>query len=169
MHRNHSVCFVFIPAPSPPQNTYIMAKIHYNIPVEYMTGALDSKHQFIQRRKNIRDTNGLVTYTSDIEAFLVANPRDYKRNPPKGAELAHLQHFGEAAKQTTALLNALKPDASPTDEQLALLDDYRRRFQAQLRKNPDPQAPLDRSGQPKRYHRFDNFVRAMIYQDLKHS
>ncbi len=134
-----------------------------------MTGALDSKHQFIQRQKNLRDTNGIVTHTCATEAYLVANPRDYKHTPPMGAELAHLQHFGEAAKQTTALLSALKPDDSPTAEQLALLDDYRRRFQAQLRKQPDPQAPLDRDGKPKRYHRFDNFVRAMIYQELKHS
>ena len=144
-----------------------MAKIFYNTPVENMKGAMDSSHKFIQRQKNLRDTNGIVTFTCDTEGYYVDHPRDYKRTPPQGAELAHLQHFGEAARRTTALLSALKPDASPTEEQLNQLADYRRRFQAQLRKQPDPQAPLDKSGQPKRYHRFDNFIRAMIYQDLK--
>lgn len=144
-----------------------MAKIYYNVPVEGMTGALDSTHRFIQRKKHLRDTNGIVTHTCDTESFIVANPRDYKRTPPQGAELAHLQHFGEAAKRTKALLSALDPDANPTDEQLNQLADYRRRFQAQLRKKPDPQAPIGSDGKPKRYHRFDNFVRAMIYQDLK--
>lgn len=144
-----------------------MAKISYNTPVENMTGAIDSNHRFVQRTKHLRDTNGIVTHTCATEAFIVSNPRNYKRTPPQGAELAHLQHFGEAARRTTALLSALKPDAHPTDEQLAQLDDYRKRFQAQLRKKPDPHAPLGADGKPKRYHRFDNFVRAMIYQDLK--
>ncbi|MBQ7531765.1 MAG: hypothetical protein IJT12_08675 [Paludibacteraceae bacterium] len=144
-----------------------MAKIKFQTPVENMTGALDSNHKFIQRQKHLRDTYGIVTYTCATEAYVVANPRDYKRTPPQGAELAHLQHFGEAARRTTALLSALKPDASPTDEQLNLIADYRRRFQAQLRKHADPHAPLDKDGKPRRYHRFDNFVRAMIYEDIK--
>ncbi|MBO4361303.1 MAG: hypothetical protein J6T76_00770 [Paludibacteraceae bacterium] len=144
-----------------------MAKIYYNTPVENMTGALDSNHKFIQRQKHLRDTYGIVTYTCDTESYIVSNPRDYKRNPPTGAELAHLRHFGEAAKRTTALLSALKPEANPTPEQLARIEAYRQRFQAQLRKYPDPQAPIGADGKAKRYHRFDNFIRAMIYQDLK--
>ena len=144
-----------------------MAKISYNAPVEYMTGALDSDHKFIQRQKHIRDTNGIVTYICATEAFIVSNPRDYTHTPPQGAELAHLQHFGEASRRTTALLSALKPGANPTDEQLALIGDYRIRFQAQIHGNPDPQAPLDKQGNPRRYCRFDNFVRAMIYQEMK--
>lgn len=144
-----------------------MAKVSFNIPIENITGALDSNHKFIQRRKHIRDTYGFITYVSETEGYMRSNPRDYKHNPPRGAELAHLQLFGRAAKQTTELLSALKPDATPTDEQLARLNDYRTRFQAQLRGNADPQAPLDKSGQPKHYHRFDNFVRAMIFQSLK--
>lgn len=132
-----------------------------------MTGALDSNHKFIQRQKHLHDTFGIEVYTCPTEAYIVANPRDYKRNPPTGAELAHLQHFGEAAKRTTALLGALKSDTEPTGEQLERLDNYRQRFQAQLRKHADPQAPLDCNGKPKRYYRFDNFVRAMIYQEMK--
>lgn len=144
-----------------------MAKIVYEIPVDNMTGALDSNHKFVQRQKHLHDTSGIEVHTCPTEAYIVANPRDYKRNPPTGAELAHLQHFGEAAKRATALLATLKSDTEPTDEQLARLDDYRQRFQAQLRKHADPQAPLDRNGKRKRYYRFDNFVRAMIYQEMK--
>ena len=144
-----------------------MAKITFNAPVEGMTGALDSDHKFIQRQKHIRDTNGIVTYTSPTEAFMVAHPRDYKHNPPQGAELAHLQHFGEASARTKTLLDALKPGATPTDEQLALIDDFRIRFQSQVHGQPDPQAPLDKQGKPRRYYRFDNFVRAMIFQEMK--
>lgn len=144
-----------------------MSKIQYNVPVENMTGALDSGHKFIQRQKHLRDTNGIVIHTCDTEAFIVANPRDYKRTPPQGGELAHLQHFGQAARQTTDLLSALKPDANPTEQQLAEIEAYRQRFQAQLRKKPDPMAPIGRDGKPKRYHRFDNFIRAMKYQELK--
>lgn len=144
-----------------------MAKIQFNVPVENMTGALDSKHKFVQRQKHLRDTNGIVIYSCDTEGYMVTNPRNYKLNPPQGGELAHLQHFGQAARETTALLSALKPDAQPTDEQLTQIEAYRKRFQAQLRKKPDPMAPLGTDGKPKRYHRFDNFIRAMKYQELK--
>ena len=144
-----------------------MAKLSFNIPIENMTGALDSDHMFIQRQKHLHAPAGYITHVCQTEGYMVQNPRDYKHNPPRGAELAHLQLFGKAAKQTTELLSALKPGATPTDGQLARINDYRTRFQAQLRGNTDPQAPLDKSGHPKRYHRFDNFVRAMIFQSLK--
>ena len=144
-----------------------MAKISFNIPVDNMTGALDSNHKFIQRQKHLHDTFGIEIHTCPTEAYIVANPRDYKRNPPTGAELAHLQHFGKAAKRTASLLSTLKSDTLPTDEQLQQIENYRQRFQAQLHKQPDPQAPLDRNGKKKHYYRFDNFVRAMIYQEMK--
>ena len=49
------------------------------------------------------------------------------------------------------------------------LEDFRRRFEAQLKGAPDPQAPLNKEGKQKYYFRFDNFIRAMIYQELKSS
>ena len=62
-----------------------MAKILYEIPVDNMTGALDSNHRFIQRQKHLHDTSGIEVHTCPTEAYIVANPRDYKRNPPTGA------------------------------------------------------------------------------------
>ena len=64
-------------------------------------------------------------------------------------------------------MQAYKFPDTATEEQRELLEQYRRRFQAQLNGKPDPQAPLDPQGRQKYYFRFDNFVRAMIYQELK--
>ena len=125
-----------------------MGKVHYSAGIDYVTGALDTKHELIARLKHLHDANGVQT-------------------PPRGNELAHLQHFGEAAKRTTALIYAYKFPDSASDEQRALLDQYRLRFESQLKGAPDPQAPLDKSGKQKHYFRFDNFIRAMIYQELK--
>jgi len=78
-----------------------------------------------------------------------------------------LQHFGEAAKRTTALMQAYKfPDAASPEER-QLVEQFRVRYQAQLKNAPDPQAPCDAKGKQKRYFRFDNFIRAMVYQELK--
>lgn len=144
-----------------------MAKVHYSAGIDYTTGALDSKHELITRVKHLHDTNGTLTKQCHPEAYLKKNKRDYKNNPPIGDELAHLQHFGEAAKRTTALIYAYKFPDTASDEQRALLDQYRRRFESQLKGAPDPQAPMNKEGKQKHYFRFDNFIRAMIYQELK--
>ena len=145
-----------------------MAKINYSPGIDLTTGALDStKHELITRQKHLYDMSGTLTKKCAPEIYLQSNKRDYKKRPPQGAELAHLQHFGEAAKRTTALVQAYKFPETASDEQRSLLENYRRRFETQLKGQPDSQAPLDKSGKPKRYFRFDNFIRAMIYQDLK--
>lgn len=144
-----------------------MAKIIYSAGIDLTTGALDSAHKLITRQKHLHDSRGVVTKECEPEAYLQKNKRNYDYTPPKGAELAHLQHFGEAAKRTTALIYAYKFPDTASDEQRELLENYRRRFEAQLKGSPDPQAPLDKSGKQKFYFRFDNFIRAMIYQDLK--
>jgi hypothetical protein len=144
-----------------------MAKIEYSPGIELIKGALDSDHKLINRQKHLHNTNGDISKKCAPEVYLQRNKRDYKQTPPKGAELAHLQHFGEAAKRTKLLIYAYKFPDTASDEQRELLENYRRRFEAQLKGKPDPQAPLDKSGKQKFYFRFDNFIRAMIYQDLK--
>ena len=144
-----------------------MAKICYSPGIELIKGALDSDHKLINRQKHLHDTAGGVSKECAPEVYLQRHKRDYEQNPPKGAELAHLQHFGEAAKRTTQLIYAYKFPDTATEEQKVLLEQFRRRFEAQLKGNPDPQAPVDKSGRKKHYFRFDNFIRAMIYQDLK--
>ena len=144
-----------------------MAKIIYSAGIDLTTGALDSDHKLITRQKHLHDTKGSVSKECEPEVYLQRNKRDYKNCPPQGAELAHLQHFGEAAKRTTALIYAYKFPDTASDEQRQLLEQFRRRFESQLKGTPDPQAPLDKEGRQKRYFRFDNFIRAMIYQELK--
>ena len=144
-----------------------MAKVFYSPGIDLTTGALDSEHKLITRQKHLHGTDGSLTKECHPEVYLQKNKRDYKQDPPKGAELAHLQHFGEAAKRTTALIYAYKFPDTATDEQRELLEQYRRRFESQLKGAPDPQAPLNKEGKQKYYFRFDNFIRAMIYQELK--
>ena len=143
-----------------------MAKVEFSPGIDRILGALDSKHQLIMRQKHLHDTQGTLSKECAPEVYLQKRKRDYEQTPPQGNELAHLQHFGEAAKRTTALIYAYKfPDAA-SDEQRALLEQYRLRFESQLKGAPDPQAPLNKEGKQKHYFRFDNFIRAMIYQEL---
>ena len=145
-----------------------MAKVYYSPGIERTTGALDgTKHELITRQKHLHAPDGSLSKVCKTEAYLQKHKRDYEYNPPQGGELAHLQHFGEAAKRTTALISAFKFPDTASDEQRALLDQFQRRFKSQLKGKPDPQAPLDKSGKQKNYYRFDNFIRAMIYQELK--
>ena len=144
-----------------------MAKIHYSAGIDLTTGALDTKHELITRQKHLHGTDGSLTKECHPEVYLQKRKRNYEQTPPRGNELAHLQHFGEAAKRTTALIYAYKFPDTASDEQRALLDQYRLRFDSQLKGAPDPQAPLDKSGKQKHYFRFDNFIRAMIYHELK--
>ena len=144
-----------------------MAKVEFSPGIDRVMGALDTKHQLIVRQKHLHDTKGTLTKECEPEVYLQKNKRDYDQTPPQGNELAHLQHFGEAAKRTTALIYAYKFPDTASEEQRALLEQYRLRFESQLNGAPDPQAPLDKAGKQKRYSRFDNFIRAMIYQELK--
>ena len=106
-------------------------------------------------------------------------------NPPQGAELAHLNMFRQACWLTKEILDADKPEDTPTvsvlpqrpkiltkEEAQSLLADYRKRYKAQLPSTrgtrPDPQAQIDKTTHaPKRYFRLDNFIRSMVYQSLK--
>ena len=144
-----------------------MAKVNYSPGIEFTLGALDSEHKLVTRKKHLHDTTGTVTKECATEMYLKRRKRNYKQKPAQGDELAHLQHFGEAAKRTTALMQAYKFPESASPEELEKVEQYRLRFQTQLKNEPDPQAPRDNNGKQKKYHRFDNFIRAMIYQELK--
>lgn len=144
-----------------------MAKVEFSAGIDLILGAVDTKHQLIMRQKHLHDHNGSLTKECDVEVYLQKHKRDYEQTPPQGKELAHLQHFGEAAKRTTTLIHAYKFPDTASDEQRELLEQFRRRFESQLKGAPDSQAPLNKEGKQKHYYRFDNFIRAMIYQELK--
>lgn len=161
-----------------------MAKTVLEHPIDEIHGAL-TKKGIVNRRKKYRDSNGRIIHEGVQEGYAVCNPRDYKKKPPRGAELAHLNLFRQASLITKEILNADNPEETPAvtifpprptflskAEAQAMLADYRRRYQAQLPAtrgtHPDPQAPINKTTYaPKRYSRLDNFIRSMVYQSLK--
>ena len=144
-----------------------MAKVDFSAGIDLVTGTVDSNHELILRQKHLHAPDGTITKECDPEAYYQIHKRDYKHNPPKGDELAHLQHFGDAAKRTTALIHAFKFPDQASEEEQELVQQYLSRFQKQIKGHADPQAPTDKSGKQRHYYRFDNFIRAMIYQELK--
>ena len=153
-------------------------------PVREIHGALERKG-IINRMKKYRADDGRIIHEGVQESYAVRNPRDYKKNPPKGAELAHINLFRQACLMTKEILDAEKPEETPVvvilpqrpkyltkEEAQAMLADYRKRYRAQLPStrgtHPDPQAPIDKNTkEPKRYFRLDNFIRSMTYLTLK--
>ena len=83
-----------------------MAEVHYSPGIQLTTGALDSAHKLITRKKHLHGPNGMLTKECKTEMYIQGNKRNYAQNPPRGNELAHLQHFGLAAKRTTELIYA---------------------------------------------------------------
>ena len=144
-----------------------MAEVIYQDPVKEIKGAL-AKHGVINRRKLFRDEKGRVIHEGTPEAYRVKHPRDWDKNPPQGEELKKINRFREACRLTKEVLQAANPDSSVTAEERARYESYRERFHKQLKRKADPTAPIDpKTGKPKHYYRLDNFIRAMIYQDLK--
>ena len=148
-------------------------------PIREIHGALERKG-IINRMKKYRSEDGRIIHEGVQESYAVRNPRDYKKNPPQGAELAHLNLFRQAwildadKPDETAPVSVLpqRPKFLTKEEAQALLADYRKRYRAQLPSTrgtrPDPQAPIDKTTHaPKRFFRLDNFIRSMVYQSLK--
>ena len=162
-----------------------MAIINLEAPFRDIKGSIEEKG-IIYRRKQYKDDDGRVIFEGRQEGYAVRRPRDYKKDPPKGKELEHINLFRQACLLTKEILDSVKPeDELPTpvshflqrpktlsrEEAQALYADYLRRYKAQLPNTrgtrPDPQAPKDKATRkPKRYYRLDNFIRSMVYQQL---
>ena len=140
-----------------------MSQVEFYAPVKNVRGKVEKGSGFIFRQKKYRAPNGAVLKEGVNESYKIVHPRDYQANPPKGAELAHHNRWREACQRAHAELN------DPNRREY-----WQKRFYAQIPggrgTKADPQAPIDRTTQAyKRYGRFDAFVRAMIYLDLKQS
>ena len=165
-----------------------MADIKLEYPFSEIHGSI-AKNGIVNRQKKYRDDRGRVIHEGKQEAYSITRPRDFKKTPKQGAELANHNIWSEACRRTSQILQAGQP-GGPTEQQLfsrkidkipdyytleeaqSLLSDFRQRFQAQLPntrgKHPDSQAPLDpTTGQGKRYTQLPNFIRAIIYHTLK--
>ena len=168
-----------------------MARVVLSQPVAEMHGSLTKKGDIILRQKKYRDEQGRVVCEGVQESYAIRHPRDFKRNPPRGAELANITLWTEACRRTSQILQAGQ-EGGPTERQLAirkieqvpdyysidearvLYEDFRLRFQAQLPntrgKKADAAAPIDpNTGRGKRYSQLPNFIRALIFHQLKQS
>ena len=137
-----------------------MAHIELEFPIASMAGKMSKKatNSPVLRQKTYRDADGRVLATGAKEAYVVANPRDYKKHPLKGQELANVNAFRQAISV------ARQERANP--ERLAY---WTERWKAQLT-HPEPDAPLDpRTHCPKIYRRLDSFIISVLkrQQDKK--
>lgn len=133
-----------------------MSHISLEVPFDTMRGKLGQNSKIVFRRKKAHNENGYPIYDCKQEAYVVNKPRDRKKNPPVGNELAHLNLFREACRITAIQLN--NPETRHVWEQ---------RFHAQL-KYPEPDAPFDdRTGHRKIYGQLWAYTRAKILRQLK--
>ena len=165
-----------------------MAEIKLEHPFAEIHGSI-AKNGIVNRQKKYRDDRGRVIHEGKQEAYSITRPRDFKKTPKQGAELANHNLWSEACRRTAQILQASQPDG-PTEQQLferrisqipdyytldearTLLEDFRRRYEAQIPntrgKHPDAQAPIDpKTGKGKQYAQFPAFIRAMLYHQLK--
>ena len=163
-----------------------MSQIEFYAPVKNMRGEFEKGSGIIMRQKKYRAPNGAVLKEGKQESYKIVNPRDYKKNPPKGAELANIKSFADSKRISSEIINSEKI----TDEELAAmtpeqrahivelrqqLENYRKRFYAQFKKS-DPQAPFEKKPRPgsmilrrKQYAKLDNFIQAIIREQSNHS
>lgn len=160
-----------------------MSKVVLTSIINEIHGKLDKRTDIVLRRKKYRAPNGKVMAMGKQEAYTIANPRDYTKTPPQGAELANINIFTESKQRATDIINA----ARLTDDELAAMTlaernralylrdkfaDYNRRFLAQF-KRPDPEAPFVKKKDPnsirphrQQYRKIDNFIQAIERRNL---
>lgn len=135
-----------------------MAQITYIYPIQTIQGKLNKKEcrGIICRQKYFYDADGNILGSAIPEGYVVKNPRDYTKKPPKGAELAHIQAFRQAALRVKTEL------ADPERHAYWLA-----RWRAQLQ-HGDPTSPINPiTHQPKIYLRLDKFILASLLRDIK--
>ena len=132
-----------------------MAEITFMAPVETIKGKMQNRDKTIFRRKRVFDLQGHVIGQLAQEAYVVKNPRDWKKNPPKGAEKQRIDNWTKACQQAR--------DIRKDPEQLAV---WKQRWEAQLQ-HPEADAPIDKTtGKRKIYIRLDGYIRAAIFRSL---
>lgn len=135
-----------------------MAQIELEFPISSIKGKIGKKatNAPILRQKTYRDADGRILATGAKEAYVVANPRDYKKHPLRGQELQNVNAFRQA------ITIAQQERANP--ERLAY---WTERWKAQLA-HPEPDAPIDpHTHTPKIYHRLDSFIIAVLKRNQK--
>lgn len=161
-----------------------MSQIEFYAPVKNMRGEFEKNSGIVMRQKKYRAPNGAVLKVGVQESYKIANPRDFQKNPPQGAELTNMQSFGEISRITTEIIRSERYTeeelaAMTTDERARVaqlreqLQLFRTRFYAQF-KRPDPEAPFQKKLDPgcstlkrKQYSKLDTFIQAIIREKHK--
>ena len=136
-----------------------MARAKYNNLIEELHGATSPGR--IHRQKTFRDAGGKIIGKAKSEAFDVTRPRNWKRKPAQGDELANQKSWGKSAYLTRALLNSEEGNAY-----------LYQRFTNQLSVTRGSHADKLASVEPRtktrlRYIRFDAYCRAILRNLLK--
>lgn len=151
-----------------------MAKTNLTYPVANIKGKVHRQDKFIFRQKTYKNENGKVLAEGTQESYIVKHPRDWKANPPVGAELRKINLWKQACAQTKVIIRKpeeINNDPTLTDEAksqaLATLATWKKRFDAQRIKG-ESDAPISpKTGKHVTYQRFDCFVRAVILRELQ--
>ena len=85
-----------------------MAEVTFIAPVAKIEGKLNQKDKTVFRKKVARDDQGRVIAEMKQEVYVVQHPRDWKKNPAKGAEKLKQDRWAEACAKTKAILEKLK-------------------------------------------------------------
>lgn len=159
-----------------------MSQITLMPPFDEMSGKFGKN--VVIRQKKYRAPSGKVLFKGVKESYPVENPRDYQKTPPKGAELANIQLFGDVSRLAAQIINsaAYTSDelAAMTEEEYnsvmglqAQLADFQQRYLDQ-HKRPDPEAPFDNTPNPnsvvkrrKIYKTLRTFIQAILRERLK--
>lgn len=141
-----------------------MARIYHQPQVEKIIGA-HSKNGLIERQKHFRDYEGNVTKVGAPEGYILTKPRNYKYNPPVGAELANQQAFGDTSRLVPEFIDAWKNNTPLPPAKQTFLDRVKVRFRKQLNGKPDPVASKDKDGNYIIYARPDNFLRVVLLKE----
>jgi len=120
-----------------------MAGVVLSHPFDEIHGALSKTGDIINRQKKYRDERGRIIMEGKQEAYVMKHPRDFKKNPPKGAELANQTYWLEACRRASQILFVARLDQLPanlspeerTAQQEALI--AKERFHRQLSRIPD--------------------------------
>lgn len=100
-------------------------------PPESLHGKLSKNSNIIFRRKTPQVSSKRAISCGPQEAYVITKPRDWKKNPPRGAELEKINRFREACRLTSEQLS--DPETRAVWEQ---------RFNDQLRRPRCSASPL---------------------------
>lgn len=92
-----------------------MSQVKLEGSFESFHGKLGKKSNIVFRKKKAQVSTKRDVYNSPQEAYVVELPRDWKKNPPKGAELEKINRFREACRLTSEQLN--NPETRPIWEE----------------------------------------------------